>query len=197
MRGGLAGFKPRNLANTVWAHATAGQHSPLLFAECSRTVGDGVGSGAEAHCQGWGAKGGHTWVAPGMKKLNSSTIRLHPLRRLAAVSATSSSGSSRAWCVGTGAWDQAECRCCLVLSRLSRACCCCCHVSADSGLQVVFGIWRRARGRAAHARTRGRSSGWEAAPPSPRAPRRRAGASWTACGRARRPREDTSRKVRC
>mmetsp|Transcript_29598 Transcript_29598/g.96141 ORF Transcript_29598/g.96141 Transcript_29598/m.96141 type:complete len:268 (+) Transcript_29598:1528-2331(+) len=37
------------------------------------------------------------WVAPGMKKLNSSTIRLHPLRRLAAVSATSSSGSSRAW----------------------------------------------------------------------------------------------------
>jgi hypothetical protein len=36
-------------------------------------------------------------TAPGMKKLKSSTIRRHPLRRASGESATTSVGASRAW----------------------------------------------------------------------------------------------------
>ena len=38
VRGGLADFKPQNLANTVWAYATAGHYHQVLLAHCSRAI---------------------------------------------------------------------------------------------------------------------------------------------------------------
>jgi len=40
VRGGLAGFTPQNLANTVWAYATAGHYHQALLAGCSRVISD-------------------------------------------------------------------------------------------------------------------------------------------------------------
>ena len=38
MRGGLAGFKPQELANTMWAYATADYYHQALLADCSRVI---------------------------------------------------------------------------------------------------------------------------------------------------------------
>ena len=42
MRGGLAGFKPQALANTVWAYATADCYHQALLADCSRVISDSL-----------------------------------------------------------------------------------------------------------------------------------------------------------
>ena len=42
MRGGLAGFKPQELANTMWAYATADYYHQALLADCSRVISDSL-----------------------------------------------------------------------------------------------------------------------------------------------------------
>ena len=42
VRGGLAGFTPQNLANTVWAYATADCYHQALLANCSRVISDSL-----------------------------------------------------------------------------------------------------------------------------------------------------------
>ena len=42
MRGGLAGFNPQALSNTVWAYATAGHYHQVLLADCSRVISDSL-----------------------------------------------------------------------------------------------------------------------------------------------------------
>jgi len=42
VRGGLAGFKPQALANTVWAYATADCYHQALLANCSRVISDSL-----------------------------------------------------------------------------------------------------------------------------------------------------------
>ena len=42
VRGGLAGFNPQSLANTVWAYATAGHYHQALLAACSRVISDSL-----------------------------------------------------------------------------------------------------------------------------------------------------------
>ena len=42
VRGGLAGFKPQDLSNTVWAYATADYYHQALLADCSRVISDSL-----------------------------------------------------------------------------------------------------------------------------------------------------------